>query len=84
MNEINTGVIAASVAVIVQAVVVIRWLYRRARNDDVQRAFVKDMATNHLPHIYNALGKLCGSQGIELGDPPPIRWIDFNGNGKTK
>ncbi len=28
------------------------------------RAFVKDMATNHLPHIYNLLEKICEQQGI--------------------
>jgi hypothetical protein len=34
---------------------ILRWLHRRMRNDEITRAFVRDIATNHLPHIYNAL-----------------------------
>jgi len=47
--------------------------------DEIMRIFVRDMAVNHLPHIYHALQWLCQKQGIELPDPPPIRWVDLNG-----
>jgi hypothetical protein len=62
----------------VQFVLFLRWLYRRIRNDEIMRAFVRDMATNHLPHIYERLDKLCEQQGIERSPLPPIRWIDLN------
>jgi hypothetical protein len=39
----------------VQFVLFPRWLHRRMRNDEIVRAFVRDIATNHLPHIYSAL-----------------------------
>ena len=66
-------------ASIVQLVLFLRWLYRRIRNEELVRAFVKDMATNHLPHIYNLLEKICDQQGIERRKPaPPIRWVDLN------
>lgn len=69
----------AGLASIVQLVFFLRWLYRRIRNEELMRAFVKDMATNHLPHIYELLQKLCDQQGIERDKPiPPIRWIDLN------
>jgi hypothetical protein len=42
------------------------------------RAFVEDMATSHLPHMYNLLEKLCDKQGIERDPAPTIRWIDLN------
>lgn len=64
---------------IVQFALFVRWLYRRVRNDEVNRAFVHDMATNHLPHIYDLLVKLCEKQGIEATSQPPIRWIELNG-----
>jgi len=64
---------------LVQLVLFLRWLYRRIRDDEVNRAFVRDMATNHLPHIYDLLLKLCDQQGIEHGAPPPIRWLDLDG-----
>jgi hypothetical protein len=32
-------------------VVFVRWLYRRIRHDELNRAFVRDTATIHLPHI---------------------------------
>ena len=63
----------------VQLVVFLRWLYRRIRNDELTRAFVHDMATNHLPHIYERLEKLCEEQGIDRKPLPPIRWLDLNG-----
>jgi hypothetical protein len=69
----------AGLASIVQLVFFLRWLYRRIRNEELMRSFVKDMATNHLPHIYKLLEKICDQQGIERNEPSPqIRWIDLN------
>ena len=56
--------------VLVQFVVFLRWLHRRMRNDEITRAFVRDIATNHLPHIYNALQKIAAQQGIDLDETP--------------
>ena len=64
---------------LVQLALFLRWLYRRIRNDEITRAFVHDMATNHLPHIYDRLERLCHQQGIEPAPLPPIRWLDLNG-----
>ncbi len=64
---------------IVQIVLFLRWLYRHIRNEELTRAFVHDMATNHLPHIYELLEMLCDEQGIKRNPLPPIRWIDLNG-----
>jgi len=50
------------------------------RNDEITRAFVRDIATNHLPHIYNALQKIAAQQGIELDDTPLVRFVDLNGH----
>jgi hypothetical protein len=66
----------------VQLALFVRWLYRRVRNDELTRAFVHDMATNHLPHIYERLEKLCEQQGIESAPLPPIRWVDLNGHSR--
>lgn len=65
-------------ASLVQFVLFLRWLYRRIRNDELTRIFVQDMATNHLPHIYFLLEKLCDQQGIARIQIPPLRWIDVN------
>lgn len=62
---------------IAQFALFLRWLYRRIRNDEVNRAFVHDMATNHLPHIYDLLTKLCEKQGIRTHALPPIRWVEL-------
>ena len=62
-----------------QFVLFLRWIYRRIRNDEINRAFVEDMATNHLPHMYGLLEKLCDKQGINHDPVPTIRWIDLNG-----
>jgi hypothetical protein len=75
----NTSGIAIALASLVQLILFLRWLYRRIRNDELTRAFVEDMATHHLPHIYALLELLCEQQGIDRTPLPPIRWVDLNG-----
>ncbi len=55
-----------------------RWLYRHIRSEELTRTFVHDMATNHLPHIYELLEMLCDEEGIKRNPLPPIRWLDLN------
>lgn len=69
---------AVALSAIVQLVLFLRWLYRRIRNDEIQSAFVRDMATNHLPHIYAALRLLCETQNVKLDEPPLIGWVELN------
>ena len=70
--------LTAFVPVVVQFVIFLRWLHRRMRNDEITRAFVRDIATNHLPHIYNALQKIAMQQGIELDETPIVQFVDLN------
>jgi len=59
----------------------LRWLHRRMRNADIDRAFIRDMANNHLPHIYHALRLIAAYHGIEIDEPPPVRFLELNGRG---
>ena len=68
---------------LVQLVLFLRWLYRRIRDDQITRVFVRDMATNHLPHIYHVLRCLAAHHGIEIDDPPPVHFLELNGRGKS-
>jgi len=77
-NLLEPYPIAVALASLVQFILFARWLYRRIRNDEITRVFVEDMATNHLPHIYELLAKLCDQQGIERDPLPPIRWMDLS------
>lgn len=70
-------ILAALVPVGVQFVLFLRWLHRRMRNDEITRAFVRDIATNHLPHIYSALRDIAQQQGIVLHEPPLVRFVEF-------
>lgn len=65
----------------VQLIVFLRWLHRRMRDDEINRAFIRDVATNHLPHIYSALRQIAAEQGIALEDPPLVRFVDLRANG---
>jgi hypothetical protein len=65
---------------VAQFALFLRWLYRHIRNEEMTRAFVADMATNHLPHIYDLLLLLCDERGIARPPSPPIRWLDLNGH----
>jgi hypothetical protein len=76
----NLGWIGGIAVAGVQLVVFLRWAHRRMRDDEINRAFVRDMATNHLPHLYGALRQIAQHQGVELSDPPPIKFIEFNGD----
>jgi len=73
-----SAVLAAFVPLGVQFVLFLRWLHRRMRNDEIVRAFVLDIATNHLPHIYAALHEIARQQGIELREPPLVRFVDLH------
>jgi hypothetical protein len=72
------GWLTTLVPVAVQFVVFLRWLHRRMRNEEITRAFVRDIATNHLPHIYNALQQIASRQGIELDETPMVRFVDLS------
>ncbi len=78
------GIVTALVSAGVQFVLFLRWLHRRMRNDEIVRAFVRDIATNHLPHIYNALQKIAAQQGIELDETPLVRFVDLNSHRRSK
>lgn len=68
-------------AILANAVLLIRWSYKKTRDAEIQRVFVHDMATNHLPHIYSALRQIASFHGIALEEPPPVQWIELNGVG---
>jgi hypothetical protein len=72
------GWLTTLIPVAVQFVIFLRWLHRRMRNEEINRAFVRDIATNHLPHIYNALQKIAAQQGIALDETPMVRFVDLN------
>jgi hypothetical protein len=76
--------LATLIPVLVQFVVFLRWLHRRMRNDEITRAFVRDIATNHLPHIYNALQQIASRQGIDLDETPLVQFVDLNHRHKRK
>jgi len=78
-NYLDPYHITLALTAAVQFVLFLRWLYRRIRNDEILRAFVEDIATNHLPHIYERLNQLCDQQGTDRSPAPPIHWIKLNG-----
>lgn len=65
---------------ITQFAIFIRLVYKSYRNYEINKAFVNDMATNHLPHIYDMLLILSEAQGLKPKLPPPIRWMKLNGD----
>jgi len=65
--------------VLLQFGLFLRWLHRRMRDDEITRAFVRDVALNHLPHIYSALRAIAAEQGITLEEPPLVQFLDLNG-----
>jgi len=74
----NFAWLTTAIPIAVQFVLFLRWLHRRMRNDEITRAFVRDIATNHLPHIYNALQKIAAEQGITLDETPIVQFVDLS------
>lgn len=64
--------------VLAQLVVFLRWLHRRMRDDEIELAFLEDLASNHLPRIYKALTLIADHLQIKLDDPPPVRFFDVS------
>lgn len=72
------SVAAAVISTLAQFLLFLRWLHRRVRDEEITRAFVADIATNHLPHIYSALRQIAEEQGIALEEPPLVRFVDLS------
>lgn len=60
-----------------QFVVFLRWMHRRVRDEEIQRAFIRDLAMRHLPAIYHALHVMAEQQGITLDETPIVNWVDL-------
>ena len=62
----------------VQFILFLRWLHRRMRTDEIVHACVRDIALNHLPHIYTSLTAISAKQGIDLHELPMIHFVDLS------
>jgi len=79
MPHIPISLFLTAASLLVQTVVFLRWLHGRMRDDEIARTFVRDVATNHLPHIYSALRQIAEQQGIHLEEPPLVQFLEVNG-----
>lgn len=83
-TPMNPYWIVVGLTSLVQFFIFLRWLHRRTRDDEIRRAFVRDMALNHLPHLYYALRQIAGHLGIELRDPPPVQFMELNSQDRKR
>jgi len=70
--------VAIGISSVVQFFIFLRWLHRRTRDDEIRRTFIRDMAINHLPHLYHALRMIGARLGLELAEPPRVQFLEFN------
>jgi hypothetical protein len=77
------GWLTTIVPVAVQFVLFLRWLHRSMRNDEVVHACVRDIALNHLPHIYSSLQAIAARQGSTVQEIPVVHFVDFNGRRRS-
>jgi hypothetical protein len=78
----NTYWIAIIIPVLVQLLLFLPWLHRRLRDDEIQRAFVCELALTHLPYMYTALRRIAEKQGVNLPDPPQVHFVQMRPEGK--
>ena len=88
MSSFTIGLLTSLAPVLVQFLLFLRWLHRRMRDDEIVRAFVRDMATNHLPHIYSALREIidrCPAfTDLRNRECPLIRYLDLEETTKER
>jgi hypothetical protein len=82
MSPFAIGLLTSLAPVLLQLLLFLRWLHRRMRDDEIIYAFVRDVAINHLPHIYSALQKMAAQQGIVLDETPLVRFLDLDSRAK--
>lgn len=82
--------IGAGVGIFGAAVTAASWAYRRVRASvkremqiDISRQFLAELATNHLPHIYHVLELIAANLGVEITEPPPIKYFKIEGTNGT-
>lgn len=88
MSPFAIGCLTGLGPVLVQFLLFLRWLHQRTRDDAIVRAFVRDMATNHLPHIYSALRQIMEScpafEEMRNRECPLIRYLDLEEDAKGR
>lgn len=84
MEHFRPEWVVAAVAITVQAWAFIKYIHKRITNEELNRVFVQQMATDHLPYIYDVMKKIAENQGIELPPRPEIVFVQLNGNGAGK
>jgi len=49
MSPLTLTLLTVVPVLLLQLALFLRWLHRRIRDDEIHRAFFRDLATNHLP-----------------------------------
>ena len=70
--------IASLIGIFIAAFSMAKYFYRQIRNAEIYKAFVYDMAENHLPHIYHELARQSRAMNLDDVQTPPIRFVDLN------
>jgi len=83
-TPMNPYWLVVGISSLVQFFIFLRWLHRRTRDDEIRSAFVRDMAINHLPHLYHALRQIAGHLGIDLKEHPPVQFMELNGQDRKR
>jgi len=83
-NTMDPHWLIIAFGLLTQFCVFLRWLHRRMRDTEISRVFTRDMATNHLPHIYDALRRIAQHHRIDLPEPPPVRFVELNSAERRK
>lgn len=63
--------IAAALGILGAAWAIIRWLYHGANALRSTSRLVQHIWLNDLPHLTNAIRKLCRLNGLDYDEPPP-------------
>ena len=77
MPSMPLTILLAVLSVGAQLAVFLRWMHRRIGDDEIQRAFIRDLALRHLPSIYRALHMIAEQQGIALDETPIVNFVDL-------
>lgn len=78
---LSGSMLSFGLLVLLQLIAFVRFIYRQYRDSQINRKFIKAIATNHLPHVQKSLDIIAARVGVVLPEAPPLDWVDLE-NGK--
>jgi hypothetical protein len=84
VTAVYIGYLVGVVTLAAQTTAFLTWFFKHTAQMKINNAFIEDIATCHIPYIHSALQQIARAKGIDLAEPPNIKWVQMNGEHKVR